>query len=76
LVISYLNDVNCIIVVIENNNDKKTMLNPPTQINRIRSCSFGFPIGSLFFGKLKPELKYEEYLFKNPKITYMNSMIF
>ena len=51
-VISYLNDVKCVIVVTTNNNDKKKILNPPTQTNRTRSRLFGFVNGSTFLGKL------------------------
>jgi hypothetical protein len=52
-VISYLNDVKCVIVVTENNNIKKKTLKPPTQNNRTRSRLFGFFNGSTFLGKLK-----------------------
>ncbi len=51
--ISYLNDVKCVIVVIENNNIRNNILNPPTQHIRTRSRLFGFFNGSTFFGKLK-----------------------
>jgi len=53
LATSYLNNVKCVIIVIESNNVKNSILNPLTQNNRIRLRLSGFFSGTVFLGELK-----------------------